>query len=287
MRSHLLRWIGIVFGSLIALAIVAYAAAYVLSERALRRTYAIPAVAITMPTDPASIAEGRRLATLRGCFNGCHGKEAQGEVMLDDPMLARLVAPNLTAAVRKYSDAELAVIIRNGVRPGGRSMVVMPSEAFVGLTDEDLGRIVAFLKSLPASAGPEAGLSLGPIGRIGLAVGQFKVVAQLIADTAPPPQAANEEAVLGRYLARTTCSQCHGADLRGTSNPDFTSPDLRVVAAYSPEAFTELLRTGNAVGGRTLGTMGGWARNNLSHFTDAEIAALYSYLHGLPEAVRN
>jgi mono/diheme cytochrome c family protein len=166
-------------------------------------------------------------------------------------------------------------------------MVVMPSEAFVGLTDEDLGRIVAFLKSLPAAAGPEAGLSLGPIGRIGLAVGQFKVAAQLIADTAPPPQAASEEAVYGRYLARTTCPQCHGADLRGTSNPDFTSPDLRVVAAYSPEAFTELMRTGTAVGGRTLGMMTGWARNNLSQMTDAEISALYSYLHRLPAAVSN
>jgi hypothetical protein len=48
-------------------------------------------------------------------------------------MIARVVAPNLTAAVHQYSDAEFAVIIRNGVRPGGRSMVVMPSEVFVGL----------------------------------------------------------------------------------------------------------------------------------------------------------
>ena len=33
--------------------------------------------------------------------------------------------------------------------------------------------------------------------------------------------------------------------------------------------------------------MGAWARNNLSHLTDAEIAALYSYLHSMPEAARN
>ena len=36
-----------------------------------------------------------------------------------------------------------------------------------------------------------------------------------------------------------------------------------------------------------LDTMGPLARNNLSHFTDAEIAALYSYLHAMPAAARN
>ena len=33
--------------------------------------------------------------------------------------------------------------------------------------------------------------------------------------------------------------------------------------------------------------MSTWARNNLSHLTDVEIAALYSYLHSMPEAVHN
>ncbi len=163
-------------------------------------------------------------------------------------------------------------------------MVVMPSEGFILLTDEDLGRIIAFLKSLPAIEGPGPSFSLGPAGRIGFAVGQFKLVTQLIAETVPPPEATSEEATYGRYLARTSCVQCHGTDLRGTSNPDFTSPDLRVAAAYSPEAFTQLLRTGVAIGGRKLGVMGAWAQSNLSQFTDAEISALYSYLHALPGA---
>ena len=48
--------------------------------------------------------------------------------MFDEPMIGRVVAPNLTAAVRKYSDSELVGIIRNGVRPGGQSMMVMPAE---------------------------------------------------------------------------------------------------------------------------------------------------------------
>ena len=279
-----LRWLGIALGSCAALGLLAYVVVYVLSERTLRHTYAVPAVAITIPTDPASIIEGRRLAIIHGCFGGCHGRQAEGMVMFDKPMIARFVAPNLTAAVRKYSDADLAIIIRNGVLPDGRSTMVMPSEAFVDLTDADLVRIIAFLKSLPAANGPGANVSIGPLGRIGVAAGKFKTTAQLIAETVPPPDAAGEDAVFGRYLARTICAQCHGTSLRGDSNPDFTSPSLEIVAAYSPESFVQLLRTGVALGGRNLATMSPWSRTHLTYLTDAEIAALYSYLRAMDAA---
>jgi len=285
--KRLLRWIGIALGSVVVLGGIAYAVAYVLSERILRHTYDVPVVAISIPTDPASIAEGRRLATIRGCVGGCHGKQAEGVVMFDEPMIGRVVAPNLTAAVHKYSDAELVGAIRNGVRPGGRSMMIMPAEVFGLLTDEDLGRIITFLRSMPAVEGPGPSVSLGPVGRMGVAIGKFKTVAQLTAETVPPPDAKSDEAARGRYLARTTCAQCHGTDLRGASNPDFTSPSLQLVAAYSPEAFVQLMREGVALGGRNLRTMSPWARNLLSHLTDSEIAALYSYLHAMPEAPQN
>ena len=39
----------------------------------------------------------------------------------------------------------------------------------------------------------------------------------------------------GRYLARTTCAQYDKTNLRGASAPDFSSPDLQIVAAYSFE----------------------------------------------------
>src|SRR5438552_2073410 len=140
--KRLLCWTGIAVGILVGLVIAAYAVTYVVSERILRRTYEVPAVALSIPTDAESVAEGRRLATIHGCFNGCHGKNAEGVVMFDDPMIARIIAPNLTTAVRQYSDAQIAVIVRNGVRPDGRSLLVMPAEAFIWMTDADLGRII-------------------------------------------------------------------------------------------------------------------------------------------------
>jgi cytochrome c553 len=280
--SRLLRSIAIAFGALVALGIIAFGVVYVLSERILRRTYEVPAAAVSIPTDPAAITEGRRLATVHGCLGDCHGRRGEGRVMFDRPMIARIIAPDITSAVHRYTDPQLTAVIRQGVRPGGRSVLVMPSEAFLALTDADLGRILGFLKSLPAADGLRSSVSLGPAGRIGLVAGKFKTAAQLIAEAVPPPQATSEEAAFGRYLARTICAECHGADLRGASNPDFTSPSLQVVAAYSPDAFNDLLRTGAALGGRTLPVMGPRARENLSHLTDAEITALYSYLHALP-----
>lgn len=279
---RLLRGFGIAVGSVLALAIIAYGIVYALSERLLRRVYDTPAIPVSIPTDSESIREGRRLATVRGCFNDCHGKQAEGRVLFDDPLIARIVAPDLTTAVRQYSDAQLATIVRNGIRPDGHSVIVMPAEAFIGMTDADLGRIIAFLKSLPPVPGPGREVSVGPLGRIGLVLGKFNTVAQLIADTVPPPAAANQDAEHGRYLARTICAACHGTSLRGAENPDFTSPDLRVVAAYSPEAFARLMRTGIPIGDRKLGVMASQARNNLSQLTDSEISALYSYLHAMP-----
>jgi hypothetical protein len=50
------------------------------------------------------------------------------------------------------------------------------------------------------------------------------------------------------------------------------------VAGYSLGAFTTLLRTGKSVGDRELGLMKQVARKRFSHFTDAEIGALYTFL---------
>jgi cytochrome c553 len=279
-----LRWTGIAAAGLLGLAVLGYIVVYALSERVLRRTYPSSAIELTVPTDPQSIQEGRRIATVHGCVHDCHGKEGEGRVMLDDPKLARIVAPNLTVAVHRYTDAQLAVIIRNGIRPDGRSLMVMPAEAFIGMTDAEVGRIIAFLKSLPPVPGPAAHIEIGPLGRLGVALGKFKTAAQLISLSVPPPAATNQDAELGRYLARTVCAECHGASLQGDVNPEFTSPDLRVVSAYDPESFTRLLRSGIALGGRQLGMMSEEARNNLAQLTDAEISALYSYLHNLPAA---
>ncbi len=263
---------------LVAVVLVVVVAVYALSELILRRTYAIAAHAIVAPRDSLSIAEGERLARLRGC-TGCHGAQGEGEVLSDNWLLGRIVAPNLSQSVREFSDEQLEGLIRQGVRPNGRSLFVMPSGMLSALTDEDLGRIIAFMRSLPARSGNARDVRVGPLGRTGLLAHKFTTAvedvrrAKSLASTHPSSGDPNWK---GAYLARTVCTECHGFDLRG--DPGGTAPDLRIAASYPLGAFAHLMRTGKAAGGRELTLMSSVARNRFSRFTDDEISALHQYL---------
>jgi len=274
--KRVLRWLRNAVIGVIALALIAAAVIYAMSERTLRRSYDARGTSVAIPADSASIAEGERLARVRGC-PGCHEPSLEGSMFVDDPMLARAAAPNLTTAVREYSDAELEGIIRHGVRPDGRSVLAMPSDMFRLLDDADLGKILAYLHSAPQVPGQARMMKLGPLGRLGIALGEFKPAAEevrrveLLSDSFP---AAGSPVARGAYLARTVCTECHGATLSGVG----TTPDLRIAAGYSREQFVRLMRTGVALGERELELMSEVARSRFSHFTDEEIEALYAYL---------
>ena len=51
-----------------------------------------------------------------------------------------------------------------------------------------------------------------------------------------------------------------------------------VAGAYDLPELKRLMRTGVATGNRKLQMMSDVARNDLSHYTDAEIAAIHAYL---------
>jgi mono/diheme cytochrome c family protein len=274
------RWATWSLAALAGLILAAVLAIYAGSELVLRRTF--PDVAgrpVPVPQDSASLREGRRLVQVYGCGPGCHGDRSQGALFFDEPKVARLVAPNLTRAVRQYSDAELERIIRHGVRPSQRSLLGMPSQALAGVSDSTLGRILAYLRSLPPADGPGPSLTLGPLGRLGLVTGQFKTAMALMPPDAPPPPAAppGDTLALGNYLAHTLCAECHGLDLRG--DPIVASVNLAVVSSYSEAEFARLLATGVPRGGRKLGLMGEVARARLVALAPPEVAALYAYLH--------
>lgn len=96
-----------------------------------------------------------------GCGN-CHtplgpegpvaGQELAGRLVDDNPAFTAF-APNITPGgrVAKWSDAELARAIREGLRPDG-SLIgpPMPFVMYRGISDDDLAAVVAFLWTLPA-----------------------------------------------------------------------------------------------------------------------------------------
>jgi cytochrome c553 len=270
-----LRWFRNALLGLVAIVILALCVVYARSEWIIRRTYSEPARDVTVPTGQVAIAEGMRLARIRGC-TGCHGQNLEGKLFIDDALVATVASPDLTRSVREYSDAELERIIRHGIRPDGRSVVVMPSGMFTPLSDEDLGKILAYLRSVPAANGQQRKVKLGPLARVMFTAGKFKPAAvearEAVAASAsfPGPDAPTAD---GAYLARTVCTECHGMRLEGQG-----TPDLRIAAGYTLDQFTHLMRTGKATGNRELRLMSEVARSRFSNFTDAEIRALHAYL---------
>ena len=290
MTGRLPKWLAIAGAVVGGLVVLAAAGIYLRSMVVRGRTYDVPLVPIAVPADSLSVAEGARLAATRGCA-ACHGPRLEGRVFFEERGVARLVAPNLTRAVREHSVAELARVIRHGVRRDGTSVFAMPSATFAGLSDADLGRLIAFLQAAPPVDGPGYELTLWPLGRVGVATGKFKPVAAAIDHAAVGGGATGALAtadgrtplrnpkVVGGYVARTACTECHGADLRG--DPSIGGPNLAVVAGYSEADFTALLRTGVASGGRELGLMSAAARQRFVHLTDAEVLGLYLFLRAL------
>ena len=126
--KKIFKWAGLVAAGLVGLVLVGVVLLYVQSERVLNRHYEVAAsAAIVVPTDPAEIAEGRRIAHFTGCTH-CHGENLGGDVPLDIPNVVRFIAPNLTEARTHYTDAQLVTLLRKGVRPDGTSVLFMPSE---------------------------------------------------------------------------------------------------------------------------------------------------------------
>lgn len=250
------------------------------SQRVATRIYDAPLAEVPVRDGPAQIAEGERLARIRGCI-GCHGREMEGKVFFDQPFVARVVAPDLTRMAAEQSDAELERAVRRGVRADGRGVWIMPSNMFYHLSDADLAAILAYIRSAPLQNGPGTEVRLRLLGRVGLATGKFPSLTAEI-DGSEPRMAVDPDDPLsvGRYLAITSCTECHGMDLRG--HPPET-PDLRMVAAFSPDAFTALMREGTGLGGRELGLMGAMGRDRFTHYTDPEVAALYAYLRTLAD----
>lgn len=269
---RILRRIAIGLAGVMALALVAL---YGGSEWALARGHDVPLASLGIPHDAASIAEGGRLAHITGC-RGCHGADGGGHVLVDDPMLGRVVPPALARVAATESDAELDRTIHHGVDKEGHTLFVMPTRAHRYLADDDRARIIAWIRSLkPRPDDVLATTSFGPAGR-----------ALVLSGMLPPSvhietiSSATRPADVGRYFVNVSCAACH--DLytpRPTEDGKQIAPPLApIAAAYDPASFRTLLRTGTGMSGRDLGLMKRVAQGDLSALTESEIVAIQAYL---------
>lgn len=263
--------VGIV-GVIVLLGVILYAG----SEIVLRKGHAAADVKIAVPTDAAAIAEGGRLARVTGCRN-CHGKDGQGSVMVDDPMLGRIAPPSLAVIAASHSDADLVRAIRYGQRKDGSALWVMPSaRSYHFIADDDLGKIIAWIRTLkPGPKDSLATMRFGPLGR-GLVLSGALHSSYTDKSSAARTRPAN----VGQYFSDAICMDCH-AMAKETPAHDGSGmvPALApMAAAYDLPSFTRLMRTGQGLSKRDLGLMRNVAANDFTHFTDAEIGSIHAYL---------
>jgi cytochrome c553 len=277
-----LRWLGIVLAVLLGLALIAAFCIWLVSARAMSRSYDAVPEHLAKPT-PAQLADGPRQARILGCVS-CHGEGLKGKLMFDVPAVARVYAPNLTLIAANATDQQLAQAIRQGISHDGRGLWVMPSGPLSRLDGGEVAALISFIRAQKVQPGQTPPIALGPLGRIGVTTGGLEGAAERIETyRTKTPLFVGKAHEAGRRLAAIGCAECHGPSLEGAEIAGEKAPDLQIAGAYDFAQFKTPMRTGKGVSKPNLGLMSEVAKSDFSHLTDDELGALHSYLRARAE----
>lgn len=288
------KWIGIVLGLLVGLVVLAAVVLYFVGVSRVNKVYDFPPSGIVVPTDAESIARGKHIAEVT-CL-GCHGKDLGGV----SPFFAMdgvvsMDSPNLTVGEGGlgsiYSDEDFVRAIRHGINREGKANSMPPVPYFQYMSDEDLGAIIAYIRSVPPVDKITSPFQAEPLGYILFAAGMFgeqavDIISHQNNITAPQPSVMVE---YGEYMLRiSACQDCHGVDLAGGPYPDpsvvYPVPNLTPgseLGGWTEEEFLNTIRTRVNPAGRSLNPAL-MPFEDINHLTDDELIAIFLYLQSLP-----
>lgn len=289
-----IRWVLGGLAGLVALAALLVGAGLFLAQQKMQRRVDVPVQPVALREDAASIERGRYLYASRGCVD-CHGAQGGGRMFLDDGKGMRIAGPDITpgpqGVVARYTALDWVRSIRHGVSPGGRALMVMPSEDYNRFTDDDLASLVAYVRSLPPAAGHAAIVELPLPVRVLYGLGAIRDAAAKIDHTLAPQQPVPEGVTVahGAYVANM-CIGCHGAGLAGGKVPggpphwpaaaNLTPGEGSVMPRYPDSAsMTTMFRSGVRPDGQPVQVM---PFESLRAMSDTDLDALYLYLKTLP-----
>ncbi len=290
------KWIGIVLGVLVGLILVLGAVFYFIGNARLNKTYDFPPDNIVIPTDGESLARGEHLTKM--LCAGCHGVDLSGVTNWFPPgPFGSMDSANLTSGEggvgQEYtSDEEYVLAIRHGVEPEGKPIYMPAVVAFSSMSDEDLGAIIAYLKTVPPVDHQTNGQNFSALGKILIGAGLFgKLPVEEVSHTAQvTAPAAGVTVEYGQYFVTIgDCSSCHGKQLAGGPFPD---PSVTILApnltpggeliAWSEQDFITAMRTGVTLSGHEMNPeYMPWKEIGLA--TDDELKAIFMYLQSLPK----
>ena len=294
--KKVLKWIGIVLGSLVGLLLVLAVVFYFMGNARLNKTYSFPSSGIAVPTDAESLARGEHLTKM--LCTGCHGTDLGGVIgWFPSGSFGSLDSANLTSGddgigQEFKTDDDYVNAIRNGIDPEGKPIYMPAVTAFQSMSDEDLGAIIAYLKTVSPVDRQTSGQNFSALGKILIGAGMFGNLpvedASHEAHVTAPAAGATVE--YGQYLvAIGDCRSCHGKELAGGPFPHPSVKNLLPnltpggeLAAWSAEDFIAAMRTGVTPEKRPLiAQYMPWKEIGLA--SDDELRAMFMYLQSLPK----
>ena len=282
---RVLKWVGATLCGLLALVVAAALVVALVGYYKLNRKYDNPVAQISVAVTPELVARGERFGELcAGCHAADESPPLEGHDFLgeDAPPIGTLWAPNLTPThLGEWSDGEIIRAIREAIHRSGRSLLIMPSNAFRNLSYADVHAIVAYLRSQPPVEPDTPHNRLNVLGAILINVFPVREAQPPVTEpvVAPP---AGPTAEYGEYLTSITCAGgCHGGGLGGDAR--FNAPGLVGAGlTWTEDQFITFMRTGVRPDGRAVdGEAMPW--ENLSEFLadDDELRAIFARLAAL------
>ena len=284
---NVLKWIGILLGGLLVVALIAIVAIYFMTESRINETYDVSVAAVEIPEQP-ELGERQFPLVVVDLCRDCHRNDLARQVMDDDSLTGRLVAPNLTAGKggigAEYSDEDWTRAIRHRIGRDNKSLIVMPSSELNVLSDKDLGIVLSLVKNTPPVNNELPGVFIGPMARIFLLQEPFLLPASVIDHNRQPPEMPEPGVSVeyGEYLSHL-CALCHGVDFAGIDDPGggMNLTPAGDLGGWSETDFIETIRTGIAPDGEELDQemmpVGIWGK-----LSDDELKAIWMFLQTLP-----
>lgn len=291
--KNTLKWLGIIAGSLLGLIVVIAGTLFFIGSSRLNKTYDIPADNLVIPTDTASIEKGKHL-TETLCTH-CHTSDLSGKLWFSFPPAGTVDSANLTSGEGGIgqeftTDEDYVRAIRHGVGPDGKPIFMPSVAAFQGMSDEDLGALIAYLKTVPPVDHKTNGQQFTPLAKILIGAGVIKLPAAIVShnfSVSAPEKAVSPE--YGQYLVTISgCYDCHAQNLSGGPYPQ---PGVSLVVpnitpggepgSWTEEQFFTTIRTGVTPSGHSMNPeLMPWPQIRQS--TDDELKAIWIYLQSVP-----
>ena len=267
----------------------------------------------TSPRAPAGaelLARGEMLTRAGDCA-GCHtargGHFYAGGRAIETPfgnVFASNLTPDAETGLGRWSADEFWRALHHGRSKSGRLLYpAFPYPNFTRVGRADADAMFAYLQSLPAVAQPNREPTLGFPFNTQAALAVWRALyfrPEVHVDDPARPAEWNRGAYLVEGLGH--CNACHSArnvlgatrgtlDLQGglipVQNwyaPSLSSPREASVAAWPKREVVQLLKTGIAPQGFVMGPMSEVVVNSTQYLSDADLAAMASYLQALPPA---